>query len=169
MTRLDQIVKITSTTKTGADGLAACFGLTRPRIVQLAKEGVLVRDDNSKYCIADSIQRYVNSKAGNNGESYDVERTKHEKFKSRLTELKLAKIENRMHDAHDVELVMMEMLTNIRTQLLGLPSALAGKLADLPQEKIYGILTAAIEDKLIELSEYKPDMFNEAKDYEEDD
>jgi len=45
---MDQIVKITKTTKTTADGLAACFGLTRPRIVQLAKENVLVRDENSK-------------------------------------------------------------------------------------------------------------------------
>lgn len=167
---MDEIVKITSTTKTTADGLAACFGLSRPRIVQLAKEGILIRDKNSKYIIADSLQRYINSKAGGEGElSLDAERTKHEKFKSRLTELRLAKIENRMHDAHNVELVMTEMLANLRTQLLGLPAQLSGQLENQTQEKIYEIMTAAIEAKLSELANYEPTMFDEAKTDEEDD
>lgn len=160
---LEQIVRLTKTTKTSADGLAACFGLSRPRIVQLANEGVLSRDENSKYCIAENIQRYIDSKAGSNEQSYDTERTKHERLKSRLTELKLAKMEHRMHDANDVELVMMEMLTNLRTQLLGLPAQLAGQLANQSQEKIYEILTGTIETKLSELADYEPTMFNEAE------
>ncbi|WP_094607745.1 hypothetical protein SPSIL_008930 [Sporomusa silvacetica DSM 10669] len=167
---MEQIVKITKTTKTTADGLAACFGLSRPRIVQLANAGVLVRDENSKYSVTENIQRYINSKAGTDGElSLDGERTKHEKFKSRLTELKLAKMENRMHDAHNIELVMTEMLTNLRTQLLGLPSQLAGQLANQSQEKICEIMTSAVEAKLSELAGYEPAMFDEADSDEEDD
>ena len=50
---------------------------------------MLRRDENSKYCIADNIQRYINSKAGQDGVlSFDGARTKHENLKSRLTELK---------------------------------------------------------------------------------
>lgn len=167
---MEQIVKITKTTKTTADGLAACFGLSRPRIVQLANEGVLVRDENSKYNVTENIQRYINSKAGTDGElSLDAERTKHERFKSRLTELKLAKMENRMHDSHNIELVMTEMLTNLRIQLLGLPSQLAVQLENQPQERIYEIMTSAIEVKLSELADYEPTMFDEAEANEEDD
>jgi hypothetical protein len=157
---MEQIVKITKATKTTADGLAACFGLSRPRIVQLANEGVLLRDENSKYNIAENIFRYINSKSGGSGElSFDAERTKHEKFKSRLTELRLEKMEARMHDAKDVERVMTEMLTNLRTQLLGLPSQLSGKMADQSQEVIYQIMNQAIEEKLSELADYSPKLF----------
>ncbi len=166
----EQIMKINKVTKTTADGLAACIGLSRPRVVQLANEGVLVRDENSKYNLSESIQRYINYKCGGEDNlSFDSARTKHEQFKSRLTELKLAKVENSMHDAHDVELVMTEMLTNLRTQLLGLPTALCGQLANMPQENIYEMMTQAIEDKLSEIAEYSPDMFDEVQNDEEDD
>lgn len=166
---MEQTVKITKNTKTTADGLAACFGLSRPRIVQLANEGILIRDENSKYSISDNVQRYINSKTGGDGElSFDAERTKHEKFKSRLTELRLEKMEARMHDAKDVERVMTEMLTNLRTQLLGLPSQLSGQLANQPQEIVYQILTKAIEEKLSELADYSPELFCGEDDDEED-
>lgn len=165
----EQVVKITKATKTTADGLAACFGLSRPRIVQLANEGVLIRDENSKYNLAENMQRYINYKCGGDDNlSFDSARTKHEQFKSRLTELKLSKVENSMHDAHDVELVMTEMLTNLRTQLLGLPTALCGQLANMPQENIYEIMTKAIEDRLSELADYSPEMFNEIQDNDDD-
>ena len=159
---VEQVIKISKNTKTTADSLAACFGLSRPRIVQLANEGVLIRDENSKYCIVDNIQRYINSKAGQDGVlSFDGARTKHENLKSRLTELKLAKLEARMHDAENVELVMTELLTNLRTQLLGLPATLAGQLSNKKQEDIYDILEKTIEEKLKELSEYEPSLFSE--------
>lgn len=165
----EQIVKITKTTKTTADGLAACFGLSRPRIVQLANEGVLLRDENSKYCISENVQRYINSKAGSDGElSFDAERTKHEKLKSRLTELRLGKMEGRMHDAKDIERVMTEMLTNLRTQLLGLPSQLSGQMANQSQEVIYEIMAKAVEEKLSELADYSPELFCDEDDDEED-
>lgn len=165
----EQIVKINKATKTTADGLAACFGLSRPRIVQLANEGVLLRDENSKYSISDNVQRYINSKAGGDGGlSFDAERTKHEKFKSRLTELRLEKMEGRMHDAKDIERVMTEMLTNLRTQLLGLPSQLSGQIANQPQEVVYQIMTKAIEEKLSELADYSPELFCGEDDEDED-
>jgi hypothetical protein len=165
----EQIVKLTKNTKTTADGLAACFGLSRPRIVQLANEGVLVRDENSKYNLTDNILRYINSKSGGNGElSFDAERTKHEKFKSRLTELRLAKLEARMHDAKDIEFVMTEMLTNLRTQLLGLPSQLSGQMANQSQDIVYQVMTKAIESKLSELADYTPELFCGDDDEEED-
>ena len=166
---MDQVIKITAQTKTTADGLAACFGLTRPRIVQLANEGVLCRDEKSKYNLAENIYRFINSRSGSDDLSFDSERTRHERLKSRLTELKLAKIENRMHDARDVEIVMTEMLTNMRTKLLGLPATLAAQLVDMPEEKIYETINRAIEETLMELSDYNPELFHGENNELEDD
>ena len=75
-----------------------------------------------------------------------------------------------MHDAENVELVMTELLTNLRTQLLGLPATLAGQLSNKKQEDIYDILEKTIEEKLKELSEYEPSLFlEEMNDDTEDD
>ena len=75
-----------------------------------------------------------------------------------------------MHDAENVELVMTELLTNLRTQLLGLPATLAGQLSNKKQEDIYDILEKTIDEKLKELSDYEPSLFlEEMNDDTEDD
>lgn len=74
-----------------------------------------------------------------------------------------------MHLASDVELVMTNMLTNLRSQLLGLPSKMAPLLADKSKSFIDKKLTEEITSRLTELSDYSPDLFtddngNEAED-----
>ena len=54
---------------------------------------------------------------------------------------------------------MTEMASNLRAQLLGLPSKLAPILEHRKKEEIYDILTKEIEEKLSELSRYSPDLF----------
>ena len=87
------------------------------------------------------------------------EKAKHEKIKREIAELKLAMMEGNAYSAKTVELVMTEMLSNLRTQLLGLPTKLAPQLEGKKKEQIYTILTHEIEEKLSELSEYSPDLF----------
>lgn len=161
-----------------SDTLANCFSLTRPRIIQLAKEEVLNRDKNSKYLLVENIRRYLdyvkNSPKGSaesNDEfqaDYWEEKALHEKAKRELTEIKLGKIQGKMHEAKDVELVMTEMLVTLRTQLLGLPSQLASKLAGKTQEEVYVAINSAIEEKLAELSEYTPSLFESEVEDESD-
>ncbi|MBP2655878.1 MAG: hypothetical protein H6Q73_3447 [Firmicutes bacterium] len=166
---MEHVIKITRSTKTNAEGLAACIGVSRQRVQQLVQEGVLTRVDNGKYSIADNIQRFINYKTGGDGAvSYDEERALHEQTKRRMSEITLAKIERRMHDANDVELVMTDMLANLRTQLLGMPSTLSGELAGKTQEEIYVIMTKAMESKLSELVDYSPSLFDN-EELEEDD
>jgi hypothetical protein len=176
-----QIIKDLSDVLTTSDGLAGCFGLTRPRIIQLANEGVLDRDKSSKYIVQDNIRRYVDyikngGKATESTEEFQgyywEEKAIHEKAKRELTEIELAKIRGKMHDAKDVELVMTEMLTNLRTQLLGLPSQLAQQLAGKTQEEIFTVLTREVENKLNEIKDYSPALFESERvedDAEEDD
>jgi hypothetical protein len=163
-----QVIRDLSTILTTSDGLADAFNLTRPRIVQLAKEGILIRDPNSKYAVQENVRRYVETikSGGKTAESteefqadYWQEKSIHEKAKRELTEIDLAKIQGKMHDARDIELVMSDMLTNLRTQLLGLPSQLAPQLAGKTQEEIFVALSREIESKLIEIKDYSPALF----------
>ena len=89
------------------------------------------------------------------------ERAKHEKTKREIAELRLAKMENRTYDAKTVELVLTEMLSNLRTQLLGMPSKLAPQLEGKPRGQIYELMTRELEERLSELSEYSPELFTE--------
>ena len=78
-------------------------------------------------------------------------------------------MEGKAYDARTVELVLTEMLSNLRTQLLGMPSKLAPQLERKKKEKIYELMTKEIEEKLNELSEYTPDMFTQEEIKADDD
>lgn len=167
---MDQILKITATTKTTGDGMAACFGLTRQRIVQLANEGVLTRDEKSKYPVAENIKRYLAHKAGGKGAiSLDDERAKHEKAKRELTELDLARKLNIVHEASDIELMVGGILTVFKRRMLSIPHKMALVLANTNQssEEINELLTDEIHGALTELANF--DMSKIAEQVDPDD
>ncbi len=153
--------------------LADALGVTPARVNHLIKDGVVVRDeDNSGGAVMlyESVKRYWlnKSRGGSGGDegleaelNLTTERAKHEKTKREIAEIRLAKLERRVYDARTVELVMTEMLSNLRTQLLGLPSKLAPQLEEVTKEQIYEVMTREIEEKLSELSEYTPELFSE--------
>lgn len=149
--------------------LAKGLGLSINRIGQLISEGIVIRDDDDArgaVFLLQSVRNYERYKAGgknaaNNEDDVDInrERALREAAERKIAELKLAKMESRAYDARTVELVMTEQLSNLRTQLLGLPTKLAPILAEKSRDEIYEILTAEIKEKLAELSEYSPAMF----------
>lgn len=145
--------------------MGKALGITQQRVHQLIDEGVVIRDETSPggaVKVIDSIKNYYKVKSHNEApEEVDLmtERARHEKAKREIAELKLAKLQGSAYDAKTVELVMTEMASNLRTQLLGLPSKLAPILEGHKKEEIYEILTKEIEEKLSELSEYSPDLF----------
>ena len=157
--------------------LAQALGVSAPRVSQLVKDGVIVKDENNAggaVLLFESLKNYFQGKpaVGGDGEVIDYweEKAKHERTKREIAEIRLAKMENRVYDARTVELVLTEMLSNLRTQLLGLPSKLAPQLDGMSKEQIYEAMTREIEDKLSELSEYKPELFTaeEIEDEDED-
>lgn len=158
--------------------LGKALGLTTGRIAQLVSEGVVFRDDNDKsgaVLLVKSVQSYDAFKSGSkkaaDGESVDYmqEKALHEKTKREISELRLAKMERNVYDARTVELVLTEMLSNLRTQLLGLPAKLAPILDGKDKNAIYKRMTEEIEEKLSELSEYEPAMFaDEVEDANEE-
>lgn len=151
--------------------LAQAIGITRARVSQMVKEGTMIRNDDDQgggILLFDSLKNYyghytqpVATGSDDDVVDYYLEKAKHEKASREIAELKLAKLKARVYDARTVELVMTEMLSNLRTQLLGLPSKMAPILEGKSKEEIYESMTHEIEDKLSELSAYKPELFTE--------
>lgn len=147
--------------------LARAIGVTSGRVSQLIQEGVVIRDDadaRGGVFLVQSVRNYTSLKKGaGKGDEDDPdlmsEKAKHEKVKRELSELRLAQTEASVYDARTVERVMIEMLSNLRAQLLGLPAKLAPILEGKVKDAIYEKLTAEIEEKLSELSSYEPSLF----------
>ena len=83
---------------TNQGNLAKAFGVSRPRVNQLIKEGVVItapNADNGQVLVFESTKNYFMGKVvtGSDGETIDYmeEKAKHEKVKRELAELKLAK------------------------------------------------------------------------------
>lgn len=149
--------------------LARAIGVTSGRVSQLIQEGIVLRDDRDSrggVFLVQSIRNYGALKNGRDGEGdddldYISEKAKHERVKREIAELRLAKMERRVYDAKTVELVLTEMLSNLRTQILGLPSKLAPQLEGKTRDQIYEVMTRELEERLSELSEYTPELFTE--------
>ena len=136
--------------------LASAFGVTPARVNHLIKDEIVVRDEDNP---GGAVLLY---EVGIEAElDLTRERAKHEKTKREIAELRLAKMENRAYSARTVELVLTEMLSNLRTQLLGMPSKLAPQLEGKPRGQIYELMTRELEERLSELSEYSPELFTE--------
>lgn len=147
--------------------LAEALGLTPARIYQLIQDDIVVKDNKNAggaVYLYESIKRYWSGKKEQDTDiaaelNLTLEKARHEKTKREMAELRLAKMEKQVYDAKTVELVVTEMLSNLRTQLLGLPSKLAPQLDGMSKEEIYDTMTREIEEKLAELSEYNPELF----------
>ena len=150
--------------------LAELIQVSARRVAQLANEGVLPRLPTGDFDLPDSIERfYVYKIAPPESLDYAEEKAKHEKVKRELSELELARRKGLVHASEDVEMVMTDMLSNLRAQLLALPSKLAPMLADRSRDYIYGLLESEIKDRLTELSDYSPELFTDVETPSDDD
>lgn len=116
------------------DVMADLFGFTRQGINQLAQEGVLEKNAPGRFSLLQNVKQYVEfvrtglkPNEEEASDKYWKEKTLHEKAKREMTELKLAKLKNHLHDAADIEMVMTGMLVTFRNRCLAIP----GKLAPL--------------------------------------
>ena len=140
--------------------LAKLLGITQRRVNQLAEETVITRQPEGDFILPEAIAEFYSFKYKND-EAIDfmAEKALHEKAKRELAELELQRRRNEVHDAADVEMIMTDMLTNLRTQLLGLPAKMAVQLANRDKDYIDQALTNEIHSRLSELSDYHPEMF----------
>ena len=145
-----------------AQDLAELLRITSRRVNQLAGMHILTRDEENRYDLPSNIDAYFKYKYTSQEDvDYGREKAMHEAAKRRLAELELAKRNSEVHEAKDVEFVMTDMLTNLRSQLLGIPAKMAPVLAGQTEAYIMQPLTDEIQSRLTELSDYRPDMFTE--------
>lgn len=148
--------------------MGRAIGVTRQRIGQLVQDGTFKTDENGNLLLVENLRRFY-SESDDDGEAdFNKEKALHEKAKREIAELQLRKMKKQAYSARVVEYVMTEMLSNLRTQLLGLPSKLAPMMEGKAKDDIYTTMTTEIEEKLSELSEYSPDLFNEEIEEAED-
>lgn len=136
--------------------------LTQQRISQLEKQQILKRLANGKFDTYEATRAFYEYKLSTKDTiDYKTEQALHEKAKRQLAELELQKRRNEVHEAENVRIVMSDMLSNLRSQLLGIPAKMAPRLADRSADYIAGELTQEIEDRLTELCDYSPNLFSD--------
>lgn len=166
--KISHYLKNLTTTQTE---MARILDITQPRVSQLIQNEIVIKDKTGAVLVVESLKNFYKSKLGTEDDeeiNFMIEKAKHEKTKREIAELKLAKMQGKVYDSRTVELVLTEMLSNLRTQLLGLPSKLAPQVEMKKKEDIYEFMTKEIEEKLSELSEYSPELFT-SEDIEESD
>lgn len=137
--------------------LGRALGVSKQRVNQLIDEGVVIRDEfstNGQVMLFESLQNFFLSKnTAGDGVNFWKEKGLHEKAKREFAELKLSKSRGEVYDASTVEGVLVELLTNFRSKLTGLPAKYSTQLEGKTRAEIYDLLTTAIEEELTELSE----------------
>lgn len=145
--------------------LAELLGISERRVNQLVNEETLKREIEGDFNLTQAIASYYENKyAGKDEDRYWDEKALHEAAKRKLAELELARRQNMSHDAADVERVMTDMLSNLRSQLLGIPAKMAALLENKSKIEIRAELSKEIRSRLTELSDYNPEMFNDEED-----
>lgn len=140
--------------------LAKLLNITQRRVNQLAEEKIITRQPEGDFVLPEAIAEFYSFKfQSDEAIDFMAEKALHEKAKRELAELELQKRRNEVHDAADVELVMTDMLTNLRSQLLGLPAKMAVQLANRDKDYIDQTLTDEIHARLTEISDYSPEIF----------
>ena len=143
--------------------LARALNLSPPRIHQLIEEEIVVRDEKDPsggVYLYQSVVNYLQSKQSRSEDAnFFREKALHEKVKRQIAELKLEREQGRLYDASTVEAVMIEQLVGLRTHLLALGNKLSPMLEGKSKGEIADIINREIEEKLKELSSYKPELF----------
>lgn len=161
--------------------LGKILEVSQPRINQLIEEEIVLRDESSTsgaVLLIDSLKNYYLSKQSANDEgggsiNFWREKGLHERAKRELAELKLRERRGELYESATVEKVIIEMLTEFRTKLLGIPAKLSARLEGKKRGEIYDAINFEIENSLEELStnltqtNYRYEDYDDKLDYED--
>ncbi len=171
---VDDISTLIVNTKALADSLE----MTQRHVNRLANDGILLKRAPGRYPLYENIKRYIRYIKSGQADDDEKEATKryweeralHEAAKRKMAELKLAQLNNQLHDADTVELVMTDMLTTFKNRLLALPQKVSPKIIGLKNiAEVNDILATEINETLTELSDYSPDLFSKGGESSGDD
>ena len=133
--------------------LAEIFGVTDRYIRMLAKDEVVKKSGTrGKYLLIESIKGFIEFLRESSSADVDLKEAKLKKETEKIAKdielktIKISELKNELHSAEIVKKVMTVMLTNLKGKMLAVPNKIAP-------------LLSSIEDVLLELSEYSPELF----------
>ena len=147
--------------------LAEMFGVSDRYIRMLAQEGIVKKSGNrGKYLLVESVKGFVEFIREQNSADVDLKDTKLKKETEKIEKdielkaIKISELKNELHSADIVRKVMTVMLTNLKGKLLAVPNKIAPLVVGCDNlGDIQDIVLSSIEDVLLELSEYNPELF----------
>ena len=153
--------------------VADVLDITERRVAQLTADGILTEHSPGHYKLLPAIKQYIAYLKSLQTSGVQKPKTAHEQEKERLARIKRESAEldlqlkkNELHKSSDVEFIMTNMLIAFKSKLEVLPYKVLPSVVNVPDgenkaDYIVGILNAAVEEALNELSEYDPGMFDE--------
>ena len=145
--------------------LAKLLNITDRYVRQLAKEKILQKSGN-KYLLIENIHSYIEYVKSNNSGNKNLKDLKLQKEIEKLSkdvelkEMKIAEIKNELHSAETVKKVMTSMLLNLKGKMLSVPNKVSPLVVGCDNlGDIQNIILENIEDALLELSDYTPELF----------
>ena len=147
--------------------LAEMFGVSDRYIRMLAQDGVVKKSGNrGKYLLIESVKGFVEFIREQSSADVDLKDTKLKKETEKIEKdielkaIKISELKNELHSADIVRKVMTVMLTNLKGKLLAVPNKIAPLVVGCDNlGDIQDIVLSSIEDVLLELSEYSPELF----------
>lgn len=159
-----------------AEELAQLFDCHIRYVHTLTQRGVLVKakDDKGKtikgrYDLVANVRAYCNFLRQSSRLEKDTSQSAYMQIRTRklaaeaeVVDLKLKLYKRKLHRAEDVEFVLTNIFTAIKTRLLAIPSRTTRLLMGKTDfQEIYNLQYAEIEQALRELSDYDPNAFSQ--------
>lgn len=147
--------------------LAEMFGVTDRYIRMLAQDGIVKKSGNrGKYLLVESVKGFIAFLRESSSVDVDLKEVKLKKETEKIAKdielkaIKISELKNELHSADTVRKVMTVMLTNLKGKLLAVPNKIAPLVVSCDNlGDIQDIVLSSIEDVLLELSDYSPELF----------
>lgn len=156
-----------------AEEMASWFGVTRRRVEQLTRDGIIEAAETRplRYALKETVRNYIQhlaAKAGGRpGKSMSEQQAMKEKLvaeadlkqsKAEIARMELDELKGRLHRSDDVEAMTNNLALNVRSAILALPGRLAMDLAPMTTaSEISARIKQECDAVLNDLSQYKYD------------
>lgn len=155
-----------------AKDVAELLDLTIQRVGQLRKEGVLVQyktPAGDRYKLVEAVKsyiRYLRSQTGSKGNPWEEKKARAEaelkEAKAAIAMMQRSELEGQMHRSEDVEAVLSDLASEIRSMITALPGRLAVDTAQIktPEEEAIRIRDECYEIlSALASYQYDPEKF----------
>lgn len=156
----------------GVMPLSKMLGVTKQQIGNLVENGIVIKAGRGKYDAIQSVANYINSmrdreelrnkKPDEIKLMVEVQKLKHEEFKTRKTQLQVMEQEGILHRADDVKAIWNNIVVAAKSRLLAIGVKVSPQIAgETDTSIIQGNIDREVREALQEIKEYDASVFLE--------